>query len=211
MENKEFEQFKRDIMKELQGAVSVQPSKGYNWGRELNKLIDRYDKLLADYKLNVENIKKRYSKEVAEGKIHELDLNLIGERAEIKSLIDCIPKNESNRIESLLKVDKGNKEYKENRRDIVNLLLGVGKSLDEDTTRELLEDIINANDLTTLKALKHTSSPKASVVYTSAIERIEKDTRIDNLLLAIREAKKYIENPKEGKSIMLGSLLNQNK
>ncbi|MEE6438124.1 hypothetical protein V3G48_23995 [Escherichia coli] len=211
MENKEFEQFKRDIMKELQGTVSVKPSKGYSWSRELNKLIDRYDKLLADYKLNVENIKKRYSKEVAEGKIHELDLNLIGERAEIKSLIDCIPKNESNRIESLLKVDKGNKEYKENRRDIVNLLLGIGKSLDEDTTRELLEDIISANDLTTLKALKYTSSPKASVVYTSAIERIEKDTRIDNLLLAIREAKKYIENPKEGKSIMLGSLLNQNK
>ena len=91
-----FEQMKKEIIKELEESGKRVIPSYYNGGEKLIKLINKFDETQSTYKDKVDKINKRYSKEVAQEKIKELDLELIADKTSLKYDLDAILSDELN-------------------------------------------------------------------------------------------------------------------
>ena len=102
-------------------------------------------------------------------------------------------------------------EYKQARAEALDICLKIGNRLDDQVTAELIKPIVEAKDLTLLKILKETASKKSAYIYIGAIREVEKYLDNTNLEYAIKDAKRYINNPKNRKSMILESFILNNK
>ena len=202
---------REEIIQELEKSGKRIIPSHYDGNKELIKLIDKFDTTQNIYKDKVEKINKRYSKEVAQEKIKELDLELIADKASLRYDLDTILSDEIKYKKEAIKNNMSKSEYKQARAEALEICLKIGNRLDDQVTAELIKPIVEAKDLTLLKILKETSSKKASYIYVGAIREVEKYLDNTNLEYAIKDAKKYINNPKNKKSMMLENfILNNN-
>ena len=194
-----------EVLTELQKAGATVVKSSYNGFEELAKILNRFDKYMSKYNSEVDRITKRYSDKIRLEKIHELDVDLQGEKSwigiELNSIVEKDIKAKKEAIAENLRSPK----YKEARRDAIDILSKLGPNLDAETTIELLKPIIEAKDRLMLKALKQTSSKESRHLYVSAINSIEEYLSTHHLELCVRDARSYINNPKQGKSLVLES------
>ena len=206
-----LEQMKKEIIKELEESGKRVIPSYYNGGEKLIKLINKFDESQNIYKDKVEKINKRYSKEVAQEKIKELDLELIADKSALKFDLDTILSDEIKYKKQAIKNNMSKSEYKQARAEALDICLKIGHRLDDQVTGELIKPIVEAKDLTLLKILKETASKKSSYIYIGAIREVEKYLDNRNIENAIKEAKRYINNPKKGKSLTLENFILNNK
>ena len=194
-----------EVLTELQKAGATVVKSSYNGFEELAKILNRFDKYMSKYNSEVDRITKRYSDKIRLEKIHELDVDLQGEKSwigiELNSIVEKDIKAKKEAIAENLRSPK----YKEARRDAIDILSKLGPNLDAETTMELLKPIVEAKDRLILKALKQTSSKESRQLYVSAINSIEEYLSTHHLELCVRDARSYINNPKQGKSLVLES------
>ena len=198
---------KDEVLAELEKAGATVVKSNYNGFEELAKILNRFDKYMSKYNSEVDRITKRYSDKIRLEKIHELDVDLQGEKSwigiELNSIVEKDIKAKKEAIAENLRSPK----YKEARRDAIDILSKLGPNLDAETTIELLKPIIEAKDRLMLKALKQTSSKESRHLYVSAINSIEEYLSTHHLELCVRDARSYINNPKNRKSLVLESAL----
>ena len=72
-----------EVMAELEKAGATIIKSYYNGFEELSKALNKFDNYMNKYNEEVKRIRQRYSAEVALQKIHELDLDLAGEKSSI--------------------------------------------------------------------------------------------------------------------------------
>ena len=205
------EAMKNEIIQELEASGKKIIPTHYNGSEKLIKLINEFDENQNLYKNKVEKIKQRYSTEVALEKIKELDLELIADKTSLKYDLDAILSDEIKYKKQAIKNNMAKSEYKQARAEALDICLKIGNRLDDQVTAELIKPLVEAKDLTLLKILKETASKKSSYVYIGAIREVEKYLDNTNLEYAIKDAKRYINNPKSKKSMILESFILNNK
>ena len=206
-----LEQMKKEIIKELEESGKRVIPSHYNGGEKLIKLINKFDENQNIYKDKVEKINKRYSVEVAKEKIRELDLEVIADKSSLKYDLDAILSDAISDKKQAIKNNMAKSEYKQARAEALDICLKIGHRLDDQVTAEIIKPIVEAKDLTLLKILKETASKKSSYIYIGAIREVEKYLDNSALETAIKEAKRYINNPKKGKSLTLENFILNNK
>ena len=194
-----------EVLAELKKAGSTVIKSNYNGFEELAKILNRYDKYVDKYNSEVDRVTKRYANEVRLEKIHNLDVDLQGEKSWIGIELNSIVEKDAKAKKEAIAENLRKPEYKEARRDAIDILSKLGPNLDAETTMELLKPIIEAKDRLMLKALKQTSSKEARHLYVSAINSIEEYLSTHHLELCVRDARSYINNPKQKKSLVLES------
>ena len=194
-----------EVMAELEKAGATIVKSNYDGFAELSKALNKFDNHVKKYNDEVARIRQRYSSEVALQKIHELDMDLSGEKSwtniELNSIVEKEQKYKKEAIANNLK----SLEYKDARREALDILIPFGDKLDAETTLEFIKPCIEAKDLGILKALKETSNDKTRYLYSSAIDKIEQYLSTAHLEMCIRDARNYVNNPKQRKSIVLES------
>ena len=195
----------REVLAELQKAGATVVKSNYNGFEELAKILNRFDKYMNRYNSEVDRITKRYSDKIRLEKIHELDVDLQGEKSWIGIELNSIVEKDAKAKKEAIAENLRKPEYKEARRDAIDILSKLGPNLDAETTMELLKPIIEAKDRLMLKALKQTSSKEARHLYVSAINSIEEYLSTHHLELCVRDARSYINRPNQGKSLVLES------
>ena len=194
-----------EVLTELQKAGATVVKSNYNGFEELAKILNRFDKYMNRYNSEVDRITKRYSDKIRLEKIHELDVDLQGEKSWIGIELNSIVEKEAKSKKEAIAENLKSPSYKEARREAIDILSRFGPNLDAETTMELLKPIVEAKDRLILKALKQTSSKEARHLYVSAINSIEEYLSTHHLELCVRDAKSYINNSKQGKSLVLES------
>ena len=198
---------KDEVLAELEKAGATVVKSNYNGFEELAKILNRFDKYMSKYNAEVDRITKRYSDKIRLEKIHELDVDLQGEKSWIGIELNSIVEKDAKAKKEAIAENLRKSEYKEARRDAIDILSKLGPNLDAETTIELLKPIIEAKDRLMLKALKQTSSKESRQLYVSAINSIEEYLSTHHLELCVRDARSYINNPKNRKSLVLESAL----
>ena len=205
------EAMKNEIIQELEASGKKIIPTHYNGGKKLIKLINEFDENQKLYKNKVEKIKQRYSTEVALEKIKELDLELIADKTSLKYDLDAILSDEIKYKKQAIKNNMTKSEYKQARAEALEICLKIGNRLDDQVTAELIKPLVEAKDLTLLKILKETASKKSAYIYIGAIREVEKYLDNTSLEYAIKDAKRYINNPRNKKSMILESFILNNK
>lgn len=198
---------KDEVLAELEKAGATVVKSNYNGFEELAKILNRFDKYMNRYNSEVDRITKRYSDKIRLEKIHELDVDLQGEKSWIGIELNSIVEKDAKAKKEAIAENLRKPEYKEARRDAIDILSKLGPNLDAETTMELLKPIVEAKDRLILKALKQTSSKEARNLYVSAINSIEEYLSTHHLELCVRDARSYINNTKNRKSLVLESAL----
>ena len=196
---------KDEVLAELEKAGATVVKSNYDGFEELANILNRFDKYVDKYNSEVDRVTKRYANEVRLEKIHALDVDLQGEKSWIGIELNSIVEKDAKAKKEAIAENLRKPEYKEARRDAIDILSKLGPNLDAETTMELLKPIIEAKDRLMLKALKQTSSKEARNLYVSSINSIEEYLSTHHLELCVRDARSYINNPKEKKSLVLES------
>ena len=205
------EAMKNEIIQELEASGKKIIPTHYNGSKKLIKLINEFDENQKLYKNKVEKINQRYSTEVALEKIKELDLELIADKTSLKYDLDAILSDEIKYKKQAIKNNMTKPEYKQARAEALDICLKIGNRLDDQVTAELIKPLVEAKDLTLLKILKETASKKSAYIYIGAIREVEKYLDNTSLEYAIKDAKRYINNPRNKKSMILESFILNNK
>ena len=203
----DISQLKAEIIDELNKAGASVINSEYDGFKELSNILNKFDVKIKKYNDEVSRIRQRYSAEVALQKIHELDVDLAGEKSWTTSQLNNIVEKDNLAKREAISKNLKSKEYKESRNEAIEILSRVGEKLDSETTMELLKPLIEAKDRTILKALKCTSNKDTRFLYTSAINKIDEYLSTNHLELCIKDARKYISNPKQRKSLILESAI----
>ena len=207
METVDISQLKAEIIDELNKASASVVNSEYDGFKELSNILNKFDVKIKKYNDEVSRIRQRYSAEVALQKIHELDVDLAGEKSWANAQLNNIVEKDNTAKREAIAKNLKSKEYKESRNEAIEILSRVGEKLDNETTMELLKPLIEAKDRTILKALKCTSNKDTRFLYTSAINKIDEYLSTNRLELCIKDARKYISNPKQRKSLILESAI----
>ena len=201
----DINQLKTEIIDELNRAGASVINSEYDGFKELSNILNKFDVKIKKYNDEVSRIRQRYSAEVALQKIHELDVDMAGDKSWTTSQLNNIVEKDAAAKREAIAKNLKSKEYKESRNEAIEILSRFGEKLDAEVTMELLKPIIEAKDRTILKALKCTSNKDTRFLYTSAINKIDEYLSTKHLELCIKDARAYISNPKQRKSLILES------
>ena len=200
-----MEQLKGEVLAELEKASIKVVGDEYNGFKDLARILNKFDKYVEKYNAEVKRVNERYADKVKLEKIHNLDMDLAGEKAWVNSELNTIVEKDKKCKSEAIANNLKSPGYKEARREAVEILSRFGKDLDAETTMELIKPLVEAKDRTILKALKSTSNKDTRYLYVSAITKIEEYLSTSHLELCVKDARKYISNPKEKKSLVLES------
>ena len=202
---------KDEVLAELEKSGTTVIKTNYDGFEELAKILNRFDKYMNKYNAEVDRVTKRYSNEIRLEKIHELDVDLQGEKSWIGIELNSIVEKEAKSKKEAIAENLKSPSYKEARREAIDILSKFGSKLDVETTMELLKPLIEAKDRLILKALKQTCNNDTRYLYVSAINKIEEYLNTQHLEICIREARNYLSRPKQGKSLILESAIHKYK
>lgn len=205
METVDINQLKTEIIDELNKASASIVDAEYDGFKELAGILNKFDKHVAKYNDEVKRVTERYADKVRIEKIHELDVDLAGEKSWANAQLNNIVEKDNLAKREAIAKNLKSKEYKESRNEAIEILSRFGEKLDSETTMEFIKPIIEAKDRTILKALKCTSNKDTRFLYTSAINKIDEYLSTNHLELCIKDARKYISKPKQRKSLILES------
>ena len=203
----DISQLKAEIIDELNKAGASVINSEYDGFKELSNILNKFDKHVAKYNDEVKRVTERYADKVRIEKIHELDVDLAGEKSWANAQLNNIVEKDAAAKREAISKNLKSKEYKEARNEAIEILSKFGEKLDAEVTMELLKPIVEAKDRTILKALKCTSNKDTRFLYVSAINKIEEYLSTNHLELCIKDARAYISNPKQRKSLILESAI----
>ena len=101
--------------------------------------------------------------------------------------------------------------YQEGKKEAFNVLLQIGHKLEADLVVELLQPLIEAKDLSSIRILSKTASKENKIAYIEAIRKVEEFTSMEETDLMVREVSKYLNNKGKEKSLSLIKMIHSNK
>lgn len=208
---KSIDQVEKEIKKKISEMTPNKISSVYNATNELVKIVDKIDTLKADFKANKSKIDKNYKVEIVMQKERELELDFIADLESLKFDLNRVREKDLKYKQEAIANNKLNPMYQEGKKEAFNILLQIGHKLEADLVVELLQPLIEAKDLSSIRILSKTASKENKIAYIEAIRKVEEFTSMEETDLMIREVSKYLNNKGKEKSLSLIKMIHSNK
>ena len=208
---KSIDQVEKEIKKKIAEMRPNKISSVYNVTNELVKIVDKIDTLKADLKANKSKIDKNYKVEIVMQKERELELDFIADLESLKFDLNRVREKDLKYKQEAIANNKLNPMYQEGKKEAFNVLLQIGHKLEADLVVELLQPLIEAKDLSSIRILSKTASKENKIAYIEAIRKVEEFTSMEETDLMIREVSKYLNNKGKEKSLSLIKMIHSNK
>ena len=208
---KSIDQVEKEIKKKISEMRPNKISSVYNATNELVKIVDKIDTLKADLKANKSKIDKNYKVEVVMQKERELELDFIADLESLKFDLNRVREKDLKYKQEAIANNKLDPMYQEGKKEAFNVLLQIGHKLEADLVVELLQPLIEAKDLSSIRILSKTASKENKIAYIEAIRKVEEFTSMEETDLMVREVSKYLNNKGKEKSLSLIQMIHSNK
>ena len=208
---KSIDQVEKEIKKKIAEMRPNKISSVYNATNELVKIVDKIDTLKADLKANKSKIDKNYKVEVVMQKERELELDFIADLESLRFDLNRVREKDLKYKQEAIANNKLDPMYQEGKKEAFNVLLQIGHKLEADLVVELLQPLIEAKDLSSIRILSKTASKENKIAYIEAIRKVEKFTSMEETDLMVREVSKYLNSKGKEKSLSLIKMLHSNK
>ena len=159
MENVDMQELKskitQEVMQELEAkGIKVIPSV-YDGDKEALKIMDKFDKQMEEYNEEKKRIMNRYSNQVATEKIAELNEKMLLNKGAAQEELDEIYNKQLHWRQEAIKNKQVSQEFKEMRRDTINLFMALkGSDLEADLVATMIGDLVEAKDITSLRIIQ---------------------------------------------------------
>ena len=208
---KSIDQVEKEIKKKIAEMRPNKISSVYNVTNELVKIVDKIDTLKADLKANKSKIDKNYKVEIVMQKERELELDFIADLESLRFDLNRVREKDLKYKQEAIANNKLDPMYQEGKKEAFNVLLQIGHKLEADLVVELLQPLIEAKDLSSIRILSKTASKENKIAYIEAIRKVEKFTSMEETDLMVREVSKYLNSKGKEKSLSLIQMLHSNK
>ena len=208
---KSIDQVEKEIKKKIAEMRPNKISSVYNVTNELVKIVDKIDTLKADLKANKSKIDKNYKVEIVMQKERELELDFIADLESLKFDLNRVREKDLKYKQEAIANNKLDPMYQEGKKEAFNVLLQIGHKLEADLVVELLQPLIEAKDLSSIRILSKTASKENKIAYIEAIRKVEEFTSMEETDLMVREVSKYLNNKGKEKSLSLIKMIHSNK
>ena len=208
---KSISAIEKEIKAKLNDMKPNKISSVYNASDELVQIVDKVDKLKEKLKEDKAKIDRNYKVEIVMEKERALELDFIADMASLKFDLERVREKELKYKKEAIANNKLSQEYQMAKRDAFDVLLKIGHKLEADLVVELLEPIIKANDLSTLRILEKTASKQNRIAYIEAIRKVEEFTSMDETDLMVEEVSKYVNSKGREKTLLLMSMIHNAK
>ena len=208
---KSIDQVEKEIKKKISEMRPNKISSVYNATNELVKIVDKIDTLKADLKANKSKIDKNYKVEIVMQKERELELDFIADLESLKFDLNRVREKDLKYKQEAIANNKLNPMYQEGKKEAFNVLLQIGHKLEADLVVELLQPLIEAKDLSSIRILSKTASKENNIAYIEAIRKVEEFTSMEETDLMVREVSKYLNSKGKEKSLSLIKMIHSNK
>lgn len=208
---KSIDQVEKEIKKKIAEMRPNKISSVYNATNELVKIVDKIDTLKADLKANKSKIDKNYKVEVVMQKERELELDFIADLESLRFDLNRVREKDLKYKQEAIANNKLNPMYQEGKKEAFNVLLQIGHKLEADLVVELLQPLIEAKDLSSIRILSKTASKENKIAYIEAIRKVEEFTSMEETDLMVREVSKYLNSKGKEKSLSLIKMIHSNK
>ena len=208
---KSIDQVEKEIKKKISEMRPNKISSVYNVTNELVKIVDKIDTLKADLKANKSKIDKNYKVEIVMQKERELELDFIADLESLKFDLNRVREKDLKYKQEAIANNKLDPMYQEGKKEAFNVLLQIGHKLEADLVVELLQPLIEAKDLSSIRILSKTASKENKIAYIEAIRKVEEFTSMEETDLMVREVSKYLNSKGKEKSLSLIKMLHSNK
>ena len=208
---KSIDQVEKEIKKKISEMRPNKISSVYNATNELVKIVDKIDTLKADFKANKSKIDKNYKVEIVMQKERELELDFIADLESLKFDLNRVREKDLKYKQEAIANNKLDPMYQEGKKEAFNVLLQIGHKLEADLVVELLQPLIEAKDLSSIRILSKTASKENKIAYIEAIRKVEEFTSMEETDLMVREVSKYLNNKGKEKSLSLIKMIHSNK
>ena len=208
---KSIDQVEKEIKKKISEMRPNKISSVYNATNELVKIVDKIDTLKADFKANKSKIDKNYKVEIVMQKERELELDFIADLESLKFDLNRVREKDLKYKQEAIANNKLDPMYQEGKKEAFNVLLQIGDKLEADLVVELLQPLIEAKDLSSIRILSKTASKENKIAYIEAIRKVEEFTSMEETDLMVREVSKYLNSKGKEKSLSLIKMLHSNK
>lgn len=208
---KSIDQVEKEIKKKIAEMRPNKISSVYNVTNELVKIVDKIDTLKADLKANKSKIDKNYKVEVVMQKERELELDFIADLESLKFDLNRVREKDLKYKQEAIANNKLDPMYQEGKKEAFNVLLQIGHKLEADLVVELLQPLIEAKDLSSIRILSKTASKENKIAYIEAIRKVEEFTSMEETDLMVKEVSKYLNSKGKEKSLSLIKMIHSNK
>ena len=208
---KSIDQVEKEIKKKISEMRPNKISSVYNATNELVKIVDKIDTLKADLKANKSKIDKNYKVEIVMQKERELELDFIADLESLKFDLNRVREKDLKYKQEAIANNKLDPMYQEGKKEAFNVLLQIGHKLEADLVVELLQPLIEAKDLSSIRILSKTASKENKIAYIEAIRKVEEFTSMEETDLMVREVSKYLNSKGKEKSLSLIKMIHSNK
>ena len=208
---KSIDQVEKEIKKKIAEMRPNKISSVYNVTNELVKIVDKIDTLKADLKANKSKIDKNYKVEIVMQKERELELDFIADLESLRFDLNRVREKDLKYKQEAIANNKLDPMYQEGKKEAFNVLLQIGHKLEADLVVELLQPLIEAKDLSSIRILSKTASKENKIAYIEAIRKVEEFTSMDETDLMVKEVSKYLNSKGKEKSLSLIKMLHSNK
>lgn len=208
---KSIDQVEKEIKKKIAEMRPNKISSVYNVTNELVKIVDKIDTLKADLKANKSKIDKNYKVEVVMQKERELELDFIADLESLRFDLNRVREKDLKYKQEAIANNKLDPMYQEGKKEAFNILLQIGHKLEADLVVELLQPLIEAKDLSSIRILSKTASKENKIAYIEAIRKVEEFTSMEETDLMVREVSKYLNSKGKEKSLSLIKMIHSNK
>ena len=208
---KSIDQVEKEIKKKIAEMRPNKISSVYNVTNELVKIVDKIDTLKADLKANKSKIDKNYKVEIVMQKERELELDFIADLESLRFDLNRVREKDLKYKQEAIANNKLDPMYQEGKKEAFNVLLQIGHKLEADLVVELLQPLIEAKDLSSIRILSKTASKENKIAYIEAIRKVEEFTSMEETDLMVREVSKYLNSKGKEKSLSLIKMIHSNK
>ena len=202
-EGKSLEEAEAEIRKMFASVLPKPVNSVYDAYKAIDDIIVKADYLMDQYKLKVEGI----NKDLKDEKQQELRQNFHAEfRQDMQKLhadLDRIASKDAKYKKEAKERNLLDREYKENRKEVLDICLSLGKVLESDLIEHILTPIVEHEDLMTLRILEASAGPKNKYAFRSAIRKVEQMQQVSDISDYLKEARKYIDKENGEKYITL--------
>lgn len=202
-EGKTLEEAEAAVRKMYADVLPKPVNSVYDAYKAIDDIIVKADYLMDQYKLKVEGINKDLKDEKQQELRQRYHTDLRQDMQKLHADLDRIAKKDEKYKKEAKERNLMDHEYKEQRKEALDICLSLGKVLEPDLIEHILTPIVAHEDLMTLRILEASAGPKNKYAFRSAIRKVEQLQQVSDISDYLKEARKYIDKENGEKYITL--------
>ena len=202
-EGKSLEEAEAEVRKMFADITPKKVMTVYDGYAAIDDVIVKADYLMDQYKVKVESINKDLKDEKQQELRQRYHEDLRQDLQQLHQDLDRIAKKDEKYKKEAKERNLLDREYKENRKEVLDICLSLGKVLEPDLIENILSPLVECEDLMTLRILEAAAGAKNKYAFRSAIRKVEQMQQVSDISDYLKEARKYVDRENGEKYITL--------